>query len=365
MKSLIRTVFAEAALEFTVGRWKNTERVQGFSVLLMLVAGAASMRAQEPTCAARWDTWEMHNTIDPINNEGKFDLCIKTKADGTFFAVDATCSSGSLTLKITTEENLRFRSAVARSSIDGRPFQMFGTLEFTNQAMFTFPSKAAMASNGLRLFGSADDIFAARVMKIEVPLADGRLPVLKISLEQPEFKKFASACNFNPNQKSAINADEFRTAFANALQQRAPLFGVDASLYGAVVKEISDLVQLCSTITPQQYASAFVQGPRGPALYASLARLENGKYKQCQSATFTGVTASPVGSRGVVSMTSLRNYWNYAQHTWIGPKFSIEILFTLTRVQADGKWTPIGDPPISIMDGSYERKYVILSVDVK
>jgi hypothetical protein len=65
--------------------------------------------------------------------------------------------------------------------------------EFSNQAPFFFDRP--LTDNGISITEiSQRELFAAKELKMEMPLADGALPILDIRPQDSEFQKFVSRC---------------------------------------------------------------------------------------------------------------------------------------------------------------------------
>jgi hypothetical protein len=174
-------------------------------------------------CAPSPGQWEVHDSKDPITDEWKFEAFLSANADsngrhGTF-EVTGTCDTSTLTFRIVYlsafDKNLGYKltnviptpKVVARVAIDGRVTNaVAGAPEHPNLAVFLFAPKPAEEGekkvrtvlNGFAGISITDisprELYAAKLMKVEMPLANGDLPILEIHPQDTAFQRFASRC---------------------------------------------------------------------------------------------------------------------------------------------------------------------------
>lgn len=203
--------------------------IQLAALLSLLLAFGAAATAQEAASASSRNPaagrWVVHDTKDPITDESGFEARLSNTVNNERtgngrtgeFEVTATCSTDAVLFKITyfSEPNPGYQltvltpgpKLVARVAIDGRATSAVSSVpEHRNEAFFLFAHKEPdqgqefLSTLGKGLAGvsvtdiSPDELFGARLMKMELPLANGDLPLLEIHPQDPGFQKFASRC---------------------------------------------------------------------------------------------------------------------------------------------------------------------------
>ncbi len=143
-----------------------------------------------------------------------------------------------------------------------------------------------------------------------------------------------------------ITASEFSSKLADSLRRRAPELKIDPSQYGSAVKIVSDVVQLCSSISASEFAASIDQYG-----IPHLGRFKDGKYKDCITpAPWRGV---PEGKIMLLMFFDLEERWQRQKRDWNGPKFHVDVYLKETR--------PVALTSIE----EYKQRYILLSVDVR
>jgi len=193
--------------------------------------------------------------------------------------------------------------------------------------------------------GTTDDAYHARIIRVELPLANGDAPILVIRPQDPSFRAYASRCaavdpsafvsdirgadgfvfgseTVMPSRLFKGTAEAFATAFPGFLQRAAPTagFGADTSRKDAAF--IAQVVRTCSQITPQM-ALSVIERNTGRELLPQL----GDQYKDCfgyinvsgrlgtyNKETERGVmlTIDPLGPHG----------WRDGQGFWVAAYFT-------------------------------------------
>lgn len=151
-----------------------------------------------------------------------------------------------------------------------------------------FPLVDAYAHTQLPSQGifSLDDLLAANILLVELPLNDGTVSVVPLLTQEPSFKKFAARCAAEfarlapvtapiappspkpsplqslANRRYAGTVDGFAAALPGLIQQAANAMGVDTKNYDKEAEFIVGAVRTCSQITQQMYATLTGRGTR-------------------------------------------------------------------------------------------------------
>ena len=146
--------------------------------------------------------------------------------------------------------------------------------------------------------------------------------------------------------EGSITAGEFSSKLADSLQRRAPELKIDPSQYGSAVKMVSDLVQLCSSISAPEFGASLDRFG-----IPHLLRFKDGKYKDCITpAVWRGV---PEGREVFLIFFDLGERWQRAKGDWSGPKLHMDVYLKETR------------PTTVSSVEEYKDRYILLSVDVR
>jgi hypothetical protein len=128
-----------------------------------------------------------------------------------------------------------------------------------------------------------------------------------------------------------IPASEFEPRLRDAVKSRVQqVFSTDASRYEDGIQKLSNLVQTCAGISPDEFGSRYIDPSRVPDLWS----IAGGKYGYCEQyyirtirmreGVKPGQTPNvPLGAPGLVFHDTLRKNWNSG--AWSGPKFRIEV----------------------------------------
>jgi hypothetical protein len=142
----------------------------------------------------------------------------------------------------------------------------------------------------------------------------------------------------------SVTADEFGVRLVEAVKNRTSKLGVDPSQYTASIKLVSDIVRLCSSMSPADFAASSDQYGR-----SLLRQYKAGAYKDCAARLYGGV---PMGDEpGFLVSYDLSEHWDQLQKLWYAPKFHIDVL--LKRIKTDTS------PP-----AEYQARYIAISADV-
>jgi hypothetical protein len=187
-------------------------------------------------CDVKPNEWKMCDVPDPITNKTNFEADLYQRLAGQHdrprFEVVGTCDVAALYLKATyvsTDESsstykwgpsLGAQRVTVRLAIDGRSGAGVSLpMEFTNQAKLAFlrpltsdetKNTASIIFEGLASLVSVAkpaEIFDAKSVKIELPLANGGLPILDFKPQDPEFHQFASKCSAGFSKAEAAAAE--------------------------------------------------------------------------------------------------------------------------------------------------------------
>lgn len=172
--------------------------------------------------------WAIHDKKDQISGESDFEAIMNQSAESNgrsgVFQVTAGCDPYGVTLKILytsrTNKNAAYKMSpgnwmmnsphvVMRLSIDGQTGSAPSmTSDFNNEATLWFQrelSEQEKTANpiGVGILGSLSgmmspatpaQVFAGRLIKIEMPLNNGDLPIVEIHPQDAVFRKFAARC---------------------------------------------------------------------------------------------------------------------------------------------------------------------------
>jgi len=175
------------------------------------------------------DRWSFRDTVDQMTDTKGFEADLHARAadhgrSGTV-EVTATCAAEVVKLDVVyasdTDKKLGFQQAQPnrvnmRIRIDDAPVRTISAQsDYVNEAELFFseispgqamgdmrgPSGSRDVTPLLRLFASAesagtiDDLYGAHLVRLELPLANGDAPVLRITpRDDPEFQRFAARC---------------------------------------------------------------------------------------------------------------------------------------------------------------------------
>jgi hypothetical protein len=137
---------------------------------------------------------------------------------------------------------------------------------------------------------AVDVVLQAKLIKFELPLANGDTPIVEIRPQDASFRRFADRCNAErslvphvptyqrEDKRFAGTADQFASEFPERLRQAATAAGLNAASFAKAAAIVVDTVKTCARITPAMGLSVAGKGPRG--LDAG-DQLEGGKYTHC------------------------------------------------------------------------------------
>jgi TonB family protein len=145
---------------------------------------------------------------------------------------------------------------------------------------------------------------------------------------------------------TTITADEFEARLQEAVKIKALKLGADPVEYGPMIKIVSTIVRLCSSMSEEDFT-----GSMDRFGMPHLGSYQNGKYKDCIPAT----RWVPDGREppGLVIRHDLRNNWDKSQQRWNGTKLHIDVFLK-----------PISIDPNSTTEAN-EARYIALSADIK
>jgi len=193
--------------------------------------------------------------------------------------------------------------------------------------------------------GTTDDAYHAKIIRVELPLANGDAPILLIRPQDPSFRAYASRCaavdpsafvsdsraadgfvfgseKVLPGRLFQGTAEAFVAAISGFVQRAAPTTGFDAERAQKNAAFIAQVVRTCSQITPQM-ALSVTEKTTGRELLPQLGN----QYKDCfgyvnvsgrlgtyNKETERGVmlTVSPIGQNG----------WRDGKGFWVTTYFS-------------------------------------------
>lgn len=133
-------------------------------------------------------------------------------------------------------------------------------------------------------------VLQAKLIKFELPLANGDTPIVEIRPQDASFRRFADRCNAErslvpraptyqrEDKQFAGTADQFATEFPERLRQAATAAGLNAASFAKAAAIVVETVKTCARITPAMAQSVAGKGPRG--LDAG-DQLDGGKYTHC------------------------------------------------------------------------------------
>jgi hypothetical protein len=147
--------------------------------------------------------------------------------------------------------------------------------------------------------GTTDDAYHAKIIRVELPLANGDAPILVIRPQDPSFRAYASRCaavdpsafmndikgadGFVYGSKAVLpsrlfkgTAEAFAAAIPGFLQRAAPTTGFGAEKSQKDAAFIAQVARTCSQITPQM-ALSVVEKITGRELLPQLGE----QYKDC------------------------------------------------------------------------------------
>ena len=189
---------------------------------------------------------------------------------------------------------------------------------------------------------AVDAVLSARLIKFELPLANGDTPILEIRPQDATFRRFVDRCNADrsleprtpgyqrEDKRFTGTADEFAAAFPDLLRRAAAEARLDAQKYAKAAEIVVNGVKTCAQITPAMGLSVQGKGPRG---LDGADQLEGGKYVHCfvgEKGGFLLSTAgdkqAPAGERG---MTVLIQPPSGMVGGWTkGTSFGVDVFFT-------------------------------------
>ena len=197
-----------------------------------------------------------------------------------------------------------------RASIDGYLDRLEVPSAHTNAVNFEFTG--GQGRFDLKRW-AVDIVLNAKLIKFELPLANGDTPIVEIRPQDPSFRRFADRCNAErslvprpltyqrEDKQFAGTADQFATEFPERLRQAATAVGLNAASFAKAAAIVMDTVKTCARITPAMGMSVAGKGPRG--LDAG-DRLEGGQYRHCfvgegvRLLLTAGDVPPPAGERG-------------------------------------------------------------------
>ena len=181
---------------------------------------------QRPSQLPRFGEWEVYAKKDEISGESHIEGFMRDRAESNGregdFQVTATCPALGLAFKIVYLSSfdkdlgykmedgnflLRRPHVVMRLSLDGNSGTAPSTTsDFKNEATLWFQRALTGAEEknaGMIIFGGLlsltspaepKDVFKAKLLKVQLPLNNGDLPILNIRPQEHGFPEFASRC---------------------------------------------------------------------------------------------------------------------------------------------------------------------------
>jgi len=304
-------------------------------------AGRSSNPQPRPnTCDNRWHVLD---TKDEITGKSHFeaDRCSPAVSNGRRgkFEITATCSSVDLAFKVAyfyaPDAKLGYKmtngNVVMRLSIDGRAGSAPSTTsDFTNVATLRFQRKMTEEEEkdlGLSLLvglmsltspAAPAEVYQANLVKVEMPLNNGDLPIFEIRPQDPDFREFASRCQaqeaagIEAEKPHPITADQFTAQLEESLTRRGLKLGSGPTEYGAGFKRLIDIVHICASISPTEFANLIDK-------FGNL-HLVGGKYGVC-SLNDWAIQADPRFSIDI----DIERFWQREKKRWDGAKFRIKV----------------------------------------
>jgi hypothetical protein len=323
-------------------------------VARLVVLVAALVAGQTRTPQSGDGQWSIRTATDQMTGQSRLQAAMIANADSNgrhgHFEVTATCTARILAFTIAYhsafDHNLGFQQTQGASMVtlyngigtmdtpkphvnlraridEGNVQGLVSVSDYRNQAgvLFTRYTLSQVLSGGARstasgqdakdvlgdlqeigmalgAAGTTDDAYHAKIIRVELPLANGDAPVLVIRPQDPSFRAYASRCaavdpsafvndikgadGFVYGSKAVLpsrlfqgTAEAFAAAFPGFLQRAAPTTGFDAETSRKDAAFIAQVVRTCSQITPQMAKSA--TGKYGEMILAKL----GDQYKDC------------------------------------------------------------------------------------
>jgi hypothetical protein len=208
------------AWRFAGGIAAQLARVRAWIILLPIawITHSATAQITYP------ESWRVRDTTDQITGETSFEAFRRLGLDnrGSTVEITATCPSIGVAFKFTYlsgfDKTLGYKlvpgnfllqqpHVVMRLAIDGKAFSAPSpNSDFRNVAVLWF--QRTMSKDELKGIGNVvfaglaqltspatpETLFQAKLLKVELPLGDGQLPVIEIKPQEANFPEFASRC---------------------------------------------------------------------------------------------------------------------------------------------------------------------------
>ncbi len=353
MKTQLTSSAAVAACLMFCAAGCNSSKALG-RTLASVTARDTSASASDNDSPQKSDgsQWKIISTTDEMTGEPKLQAATVANADSNgrhgVFEVTATCNERILAFTITyhsaSDKNLGYAHTQGNSTVilygdygtvdtpkpqvnmrlridNGQVENVVSTSNYSNQAAVLFTShdargaisQGASRGNGASLnqllgdlqemgmalaaAGTTADAYHAKIIRVELPLANGDAPILVIRPQDSSFREFASKCaavdpNAFVNDIKAPDgfvfgsettlpgrifkgtADGFIAAFPGFMERAAPATGFDPEKEKKDVAFVQGVVRTCSQITPQMAQSVTTRNVE------SIAELGS-QYKDC------------------------------------------------------------------------------------
>jgi hypothetical protein len=216
-------------------------------------AKAEPTPAPRPSEQPRFGEWQVYDKKDDITGESHVEGFLRERAESNGregeFQVTATCSALGLAFKIVYLSSfdkdlgykmedgnflLRRPHVVMRLSLDGKSGSAPSTTSnFKNEATLWFQRAMTDAEKkdlGTAVFGGLlsltspaepKEVYQAKILRVELPLNNGDLPILSIRPQEQGFPAFASRCKTADEEGQRNEQEEKAQADATAAKARA------------------------------------------------------------------------------------------------------------------------------------------------
>ena len=199
-------------------------------------------------------TWVMNNKRDPMTDVTTFEATTSQEADGGgSFDITGQCDDGDISFVIDyfaeddrkdvhyimtnrgdIRYDLRLDNAESKSHLSGTKYNNEATVMFLAKKSNDRPSTSAAAAAGKLLrtlatafysAGTPDQLLSARILRVRLPLTDGREPIVTLDLQDASLHQFFARCGLLgrpapavPPQTNASGTAQRRSATVTSVQ---------------------------------------------------------------------------------------------------------------------------------------------------